>query len=113
METIEPSARLPLSSEQDIVVLVEEKIEEEIAKRLVLPEEDVQVEYLGLANTRRCANPDHVSIRIPQSEDFRGSVLVFVQAEKNGRTCGQWSLRTKMEIWEEVDVAAQHFSGWR
>lgn len=109
--TVEPTARLPLSSDidfyEDISALVEQKIEEETAKRLGLPKEDISVEYLGLGNSRKCSGANYVSVQIPQTEDFRGPVLVFVDAKKDDRICGQWTLRAKMEIWQEVDVAAE------
>lgn len=118
--TIEPTARLPLSldeglavtensvvSEKDFSVLVEQKIEKEVAQRLELPQKDVSVEYLGLGNGRKCNGADFISIRIPQSEEFRGPVFVSVEGKKDNQTCGQWNLRIKMEIWEDVDVASQ------
>ena len=107
--TIEPSARLPLSSEADLSVIVTQKIENEASRRLELPREDISVEYLGLGNYRKCNDSSYVSVRIPQSEDFRGPVLVFVEAEKDGRVCGQWNLRVKMEIWQEINVASGAF----
>lgn len=107
---LEPTARLPLSSDGDISVVIKREIEKEVAIQLEIPREDVSVEYLGLGGARKCNDADHVSVSIPVSEDFRGSVLVFVTAETEGQICGQWNLQTRMEIWQEVSVASESIS---
>ena len=106
---IEPTARLQLSSEDDFSVLVERKIEQEVSDRLELPRKDVSVEYLGLGNARKCNGADYISVRIPQTEDFRGATLVLVEGKKAEKVCGQWNLRVRMAIWEDVAVASQSF----
>ena len=104
----EPSARLVVSEVQDISVVISSKIEQEIAERLDISQQDVSVEYLGLGNARKCSNADYISIRIPEAEDFRGTVTVFAEANKAGEICAQWTLRTKIAIWQEVEVASTY-----
>lgn len=107
---VAPTTPLPISSDGGISVVIKREIEKEVAIQLEIPREDVSVEYLGLANARKCNDADHVSVRIPVSEDFRGSVLVFVTAETEGQICGQWNLQTRMEIWQEISVASESIS---
>lgn len=101
------SAHLSFSQGEEISVFVTREIEWQISERLQIPLEDISVQYLGLANVSSCSAPEQVLVNIPENERFRGSVIVSVTAYETGKICGQWNLRSKVAILEEVYVAKE------
>ena len=94
----------------DFSYRVEQAIIEEVSSRLNLPKSNVEVEYMGLGNTRRCSAADVIDVTIPDREDFKGSIITSVTALVDDEICGKWSIRPKVAIWDMVPVATENIS---
>jgi len=101
------SSALEVEAEVDVIEIVSNSIVDEIAVRLDIPKEDIKVEYLGLGNTRRCAQADYIDVNIPDREDFKGPIITYVSAFEAGTLCGKWTIRPRVAIWDMLPVAAQ------
>ena len=76
----------------------------EASSRLSLPSTQMELLHLGLQNTS-CPEDAHIDIHIPPSEDFRGSIDVYVSAQDESGQCGKWRTQSRVAIYKHAYVA--------
>ena len=93
----------------DFVSTVEQLIQTEVATRLDISTDDIDIQYLGLKNTTPCEGAQDILIDIPAREDFRMRSTIMIEAYKDNTLCGKWTTQAKMVIWKLLPVAEQNF----
>jgi flagella basal body P-ring formation protein FlgA len=94
------------AQQTDFLSRVAETLLLESAERLQLDPKDLSIQNLGIQSSK-CSDDAEISLYIPNHEDFRGNVDVYIEGSESGKMCGKWRTSSTIAVNKKLWVAVQ------